>query len=57
MQGRDYVLPDDVKMFVLPALAHRLILEPELWLKRRAVEEILEAVLQSVPVPVQVEAG
>ena len=57
MQGRDYVLPDDVKLFVLPALTHRLILEPELWMKRRAAEEILEAVLQSTPVPVQVNGG
>jgi MoxR-like ATPase len=57
MQGRDYVLPDDVKLFVLPALTHRLILEPELWMKRHAAEEILETVLQSTPVPVQVNAG
>ena len=57
MQGRDYVLPDDVKLFVLPALAHRLILEPELWMRRRAAEDILETVLQSVPVPVQVGTG
>ncbi|HNS50329.1 MAG TPA: MoxR family ATPase [Anaerolineae bacterium] len=57
MQGRDYVLPDDVKLFLLPALVHRLILEPELWMRRHAAEEILETVLQSVPVPVQVGAG
>jgi MoxR-like ATPase len=57
MQGRDYVLPDDVKLFVLPALVHRLILEPELWMRRHAAEEVLETVLQSVPVPVQVGAG
>jgi len=53
MQDRDYVLPDDVKQFVQPALRHRLILEPDLWMKRHAAEEILEAVLQAVPVPVQ----
>jgi MoxR-like ATPase len=57
MQGRSYVLPDDVKLFVLPALSHRLILEPELWMKRNASEEVLETVLQSVPVPVQVSTG
>ncbi len=57
MQGRDFVLPDDVKLFVLPALAHRLILEPDLWMRRHAAEEILETVLNSVPVPVQVGAG
>ena len=28
--GRDYVLPDDIKEFAVPALAHRLILNPEL---------------------------
>jgi MoxR-like ATPase len=52
MQGRDYVIPDDVKEFVLPALVHRLILEPDLWMKRHAAEDVLEAILQSVPVPV-----
>jgi len=57
IQGRDFVLPDDVKLFVLPALAHRLILEPDLWMRRHAAEEILETVLNSVPVPVQVGAG
>ena len=36
MDGRDYVLPDDVKRFAKPALLHRLILNPELWLRRRA---------------------
>jgi len=54
MQGRDFVLPDDVKLFVQPALVHRLILEPELWMKRNAAEGILEGVLQAVPVPIQV---
>ena len=56
MQGRDYVLPDDIKLFFEPALVHRLILEPDLWLKRHAAEEILASVLQSVPVPVLDEA-
>lgn len=55
MQGRDYVLPDDVKLFVSPALVHRLILEPDLWMKRHAAEDILSDVQQSVPVPVWVE--
>jgi len=54
MHGREYVLPDDVKQFVQPALRHRLILEPDLWMKRHAAEDILEEVLRTVPVPVQV---
>jgi MoxR-like ATPase len=54
MHGRDFVLPDDVKQFVRPALVHRLILEPDLWMKRQAAEEILDSVVLSVPVPVQI---
>jgi len=57
MQGRDYLLPDDVKAFVRPALVHRLILEPDLWMKRHAAEEILDEILQSVPVPVRPGKG
>jgi MoxR-like ATPase len=52
MQGRDFVIPDDVKLFILPALIHRLILEPDLWMKRHAAEDVLETVIQTVPVPV-----
>ena len=52
MQGRDYVLPDDVKDYVRPALVHRLILEPDLWMKRHAAEDVLADVLNLVPVPV-----
>jgi MoxR-like ATPase len=51
-QGRDYVLPDDVKLFVGPALIHRLILEPDLWMKRHAADNVLADVLRVVPVPV-----
>ena len=52
MEDRDYVLPDDIKKFVEPVLAHRLILVPDLWLKRGAVEEIIENIMDSVSVPV-----
>ena len=52
LEGRDYVLPDDVKAFAVPALVHRLILELDLWMKRRAAEEVLESIVQRVPVPV-----
>jgi MoxR-like ATPase len=55
MQGRDYVLPDDVKRFFEPALVHRLILEPDLWMKRHAAEDVLAEVLLTVPVPVLVK--
>lgn len=52
MQGRHYVLPDDVKHFVEPALSHRLILEPDLWMKRPMTNKILADIVQSVHVPV-----
>jgi MoxR-like ATPase len=52
IQGRDYVLPDDVKQFILPALSHRLVLEPDLWTTPLAAERVLKEVIQSVPVPV-----
>lgn len=52
MQGRTYVLPDDVKRFAKPALAHRLILQPDLWSVPQAVDRVLSEVISSVPVPV-----
>lgn len=52
MQGRSFVLPDDVKTFIKPALGHRLILHPDLWSTPHAVERILVEITQSVPVPV-----
>jgi len=52
MQCRSYVLPDDVKLFSQPALAHRLVLEPDLWTVKRAANEVINEVLSVVPVPV-----
>jgi MoxR-like ATPase len=52
MKGRDYVLPDDVKRFAGPVLVHRLILEPDLWMKRHAADEVIDGIVQAVPVPV-----
>lgn len=52
MHGRTFVLPDDGKVFVHPALAHRLILEPDLWMNRHAADDVIAEVLRSVTVPV-----
>jgi MoxR-like ATPase len=52
MQGRSYVLPDDVKLFARPVLIHRLILEPDLWTQRNAADDVVTDILRSVPVPV-----
>ena len=51
MDGRDFVIPDDVKMFAVDALAHRLILSPELWSKRGTELDIVESIVNLTPVP------
>lgn len=52
LDGRDYVIPDDVKRFAGPGLTHRLILEPDLWMERSASDEVIASILEHVPVPV-----
>ncbi|HEU5489385.1 MAG TPA: MoxR family ATPase [Gaiellaceae bacterium] len=51
LQGRDFVLPDDVKAVAVPALAHRLVLRPELWVQRVTAEDVVREVLDTVPTP------
>jgi len=51
LDGRDFVIPDDVKALASDALAHRLILSPELWSKRVTDRDIIASVVGSVPVP------
>ena len=51
LAGRDFVLPDDVKDVAIPALAHRLILKPDPWIKGIKTEVIVNKVLTTVPVP------
>jgi MoxR-like ATPase len=51
LAGRDFVTPDDVKAVAVPALAHRLMLRPELWVQRLSGEDVVRDVLQTVPTP------
>jgi MoxR-like ATPase len=51
LAGRDFVLPDDVKAVAVPALAHRIVLRPELWVQRVSAEDVIADVLGSVPTP------
>ena len=51
LEGRDYVVPDDVKSRVHPVLRHRVTLSPELEVEGRTVEEVLDMVVSRVPVP------
>ncbi len=51
IQGRDYVLPDDVKALVVPTFGHRLILGPAARLRDINADEIVLEIQNSVPVP------
>jgi MoxR-like ATPase len=51
LDGRDFVIPDDVKAVAVPALAHRLAVRPELWVQNVSSDEIIETCLNEVPAP------
>ena len=49
--GRDFVIPDDVKMVASEVLSHRIILKQELWYRRISPTSVVEDLLESIPVP------
>ena len=49
--GRDFVTPDDIKRVTLPALRHRIALSPDAMLEGRKVNDLLNAVVESIPAP------
>ena len=51
LQGRDFVIPEDVKAVAVPALSHRLSLRPELWVQKVRAEDVVRDCLESVPAP------
>jgi MoxR-like ATPase len=51
LEGRDYVVPDDVKSVALPALAHRIVVKPEPWIRGVRGQQVIEAALERTPVP------
>jgi MoxR-like ATPase len=51
LTGREYVTPDDVKAVAVVALAHRLVLRTELWVRRVRPETVIEEIVASVPTP------
>ena len=51
LQGRDFVLPDDVKAMASAALAHRLLLKPEFWVRGIQAEDIVHDIVAHTPVP------
>jgi MoxR-like ATPase len=57
LDGRDYVLPDDVKLLAEPVLGHRLVPTTDARIRDRTADEILREVLRSVPVPTEFREG
>ncbi len=49
--SRDYVIPDDVKEVVVPALIHRMIMKAESWVKGTDPKAVVDEVMKTVPVP------
>jgi len=51
LNKRDYVVPDDIKQVAVPALAHRVTLRPELWVRQVSSDEVVAKLLSAVPTP------
>ncbi|OPX06916.1 MoxR family ATPase [Mycobacterium sp. AT1] len=49
--GRDYVIPEDVKALAVPAMAHRISLRPEMWVRQVRTGDVVEELLRRLPVP------
>ena len=57
LQGRDYIVPDDIKLLVAPVMRHRIILKPEAEIEGLNADRALERILARVEVPVRVGVG
>jgi MoxR-like ATPase len=55
-QAREYVIPDDIKNLAVPVLAHRVLLSPEAQMRGAGAEEVLESLLNQVPIPARERA-
>ena len=51
LRKRDYVIPDDIKNIAVPALAHRITLRPELWVRQVSSDDVVARLLATVPTP------
>lgn len=51
LNNRDFVVPEDVKALAVPAMAHRITLRPEMWVRRIRGEDVIAELLRRLPVP------
>jgi MoxR-like ATPase len=52
ISNRDFITPDDIKRYAVPVLGHRVILQPEYWMARQVVDDVIRDTLEKTPVPV-----
>jgi len=52
LEGRDFIIPDDIKRYATPILGHRVILQPEYWMARSVTDDVIRDSLEKTPVPV-----
>jgi MoxR-like ATPase len=53
IQGRNFVIPDDVKHMAPHVLTHRLMISPQAQLRGRRPDELVSGIVDTVPVPVE----
>jgi MoxR-like ATPase len=52
IDGRDFITPDDIKRYAVAVLGHRVILQPEYWMSRQVVDDVIRDTLEKTAVPV-----
>ena len=52
LEGRDFIIPDDIKRYAVPVLGHRVILQPEYWMARSVTDDVFRDSVSKTPVPV-----
>ena len=52
LEGRDFIIPDDIKRYAVPVLGHRVILQPEYWMARSVTDDVIRDSVAKTPVPV-----
>jgi MoxR-like ATPase len=57
LAGRDFVITEDVKAVAVPALSHRIMLKPEVWVQRIRTADLVRRVLDTVPAPAAEESA
>ena len=52
LDGRDFIIPDDIKRYATPILTHRIILQPEYWMSHSVGDDVIRDSVEKTPVPV-----